>query len=431
MGKGRTVYNGFKVAAIIPFRNEAAHIGQVIEGIPDFVDFIIAVDDASTDGGLSIVDNHRVIKLTNSSSRGVGGAIMEGHLTAKRLGSQVDIVMAGDGQMDPAYLPSFLDEIAIGFDYVKANRFLKASHRDGMPLNRVIGNRILGLLTKIASGYLWISDPQNGYTAIRTSILDRMELKHIWPGYQFENDMLIHLNLIGAKIRELPIPARYGTEKSGIRLPSFIPFTFLFLVQRAFWRLWMKPRAKPLNQSSELYPPCYWDIVELDGTKATRTVLKWFAPSKGDRILDVGCGTGRYMAAFEKAGAEVVGIEPFSFPLAQARKRVKGELRQMSAENMLFPDASFDKVLFYHVIEHLEHPHVALNEIHRVLKDKGRLLLAFPNSNYLLFKLGLVKQSPQHLHRFTPSFNPTGFKVLEKKVFRFGFNVVMLLERET
>ena len=181
----------------------------------------------------------------------------------------------------------------------------------------------------------------------------------------------------------------------------------------------------------ELYPDSYYDVVELEGVAAERAALEWLDPKADDRILDVGCGRGRFMEAIEKTGAETVGIEFFTFPLEQARKRVKGELHLMSAEKISFPDSSFNKILCYHVIEHLEHPEFAFAEMHRLLRDKGRLLLSFPNSNYLPFRLGLLKQSPQHLQRFTPSLKPQGFIVLKKRVFRLGYNVVMLLENDS
>lgn len=182
--------------------------------------------------------------------------------------------------------------------------------------------------------------------------------------------------------------------------------------------------------SNELYPDSYYDVVELEGVAAERAALGWLDPKAGDRILDVGCGRGRFMEAIEKTGAETVGIEAFAFPLKHARKRVKGELHMMSAEKMSFPDCSFNKILCYHVIEHLEHPDLAFAEMHRLLKDKGKLLLSFPNSNYLPFRLGLLKQSRQHLQRFTSSLKPPRFIILKKQVFRFGYNVVMLCEKE-
>lgn len=179
----------------------------------------------------------------------------------------------------------------------------------------------------------------------------------------------------------------------------------------------------------EPYSHSDWGTQELDNSAATRTIFEWLAAKKGEKILDVGCGTGRFMEAMEEAGAEVIGIEMFPFPLEKARLRVKGLLHRMSAEDLSFPNSSFDKVLCNHVIEHLAHPQLAFAEMRRVLKEKGRLLLSYPNSNYLPFRLGLVKQSQSHIQKFTPSLRVPGFILLKKRVFRLGYNVVMLYEK--
>ena len=183
------------------------------------------------------------------------------------------------------------------------------------------------------------------------------------------------------------------------------------------------------GRRGELYDESYWGLNELDGTAATKAIMEWLDPKAGERILDVGCGTGRFMEAIEKEGAEAVGIELFRFPLEKARPRVKGLLCQMSAESLRFPDRTFDKVLCNHVLEHLEHPYEALSEMKRVLKDKCRLLLAYPNSDYVPWRLGLSKQSVTHLQRFTPSFRAPGFTLLKHQVFRLGYNVVSLYEK--
>ncbi len=230
------------VAVIIPAHNEAEHFIKVVSGIPGWVDEVILVDDASTDDTCEKVLRNQVMGfvpnhfryLRNDRNMGVGGAILAGHREST---SDINVVMAGDGQMDPAHLPDLLDAIIEGADYAKGNRFLRPDHTKGMPTNRVIGNRLLGLLMKPVSGYWRISDPQNGYTALRSSMLKKMECWHIWKGYFFENDMLIHLNVARAKVVDVAIPARYEGEKSQILLKEFTLLTLLLLSQRLLWRL--------------------------------------------------------------------------------------------------------------------------------------------------------------------------------------------------
>jgi glycosyltransferase involved in cell wall biosynthesis len=207
--------------------------------MPDFVDHIIVVDDASTDRTTEVAEgmgDPRVILIRHEENRGVGGAILSGHRRAVEVGAGVAVVMAGDAQMDPAHLPDLLDPIVEGrADFTKGNRFYSVDSFRGMPRLRIFGNIVLSFLTKLASGYWHMVDPQNGYTAIERTTLERLPLDRISEGYQFENDLLIHLNVLNARLLDVPIAARYGEEMSGIRLRRVIP-TMLSLLFRGFWR---------------------------------------------------------------------------------------------------------------------------------------------------------------------------------------------------
>ncbi|MEA1924687.1 MAG: glycosyltransferase family 2 protein [Candidatus Altiarchaeota archaeon] len=235
------MYRDKKVSVVIPAYNEEKLVGRVIETMPLFVDWIIVVDDASTDRtsrvAKSIRDN-RVIVLRHGRNQGVGGAILTGHRKALELGVDISAVMAGDAQMDPQYLPLLLNAlIDEDYDYAKGNRFLVRDSLKKMPKIRVLGNAILTFFTKLASGYWHIFDPQNGYTTIKTSVLKNLELDEISRRYEFENDMLINLNMRNYRVKDVAIPALYGNEKSGIRLYSFIPRTSLILMQRFLRRI--------------------------------------------------------------------------------------------------------------------------------------------------------------------------------------------------
>jgi len=239
------MYKSKKVAVIVPAYNEEDHIADVIRGIPEYIDFILIIDDCSTDKTPAIAqsfDDPRLNYFRNEKNLGVGGAILRGHEEALKLGSDIDVVMAGDNQMDPNYIPRLIDPIIDqDYDYVKGNRFLRNGHLRGMPPHRVFGNYALTFMTKVASGYWNIFDPQNGYTALKMSTFEYLDYPHITRKYQFENDILIHLSAIGAKVKDVPIPSKYHEESSSkIRMQSFIPQTLAFLTERFFWRFYQK-----------------------------------------------------------------------------------------------------------------------------------------------------------------------------------------------
>jgi hypothetical protein len=107
-----------------------------------------------------------------------------------------------------------------------------------MPHTRYLGNAVLSLLTKIASGYWHVADSQSGYTAIARSTLELLDLERIYARYGFPNDMLVHLNVINARVRDVPSRPVYGVgETSDIRLRRVIPAISWLLTKAFFWRM--------------------------------------------------------------------------------------------------------------------------------------------------------------------------------------------------
>jgi hypothetical protein len=147
--------------------------------------------------------------------------------------------MAADNQMDPADLERLVRPVARGeVDYAKANRLFTGEAWRVIPRHRYIGNAILSLLTKIASGYWHVADSQSGYTAISSGMLGQLDLERVYAGYGFPNDMLVHLNVWNARVRDFPSRPVYGVgERSGIKLRKVVPRISWLLVKGFFWRL--------------------------------------------------------------------------------------------------------------------------------------------------------------------------------------------------
>lgn len=235
------MYKNLRVAAILPCYNEEKLIAKTINTLPDFVDDIIAVDDLSNDGTWKIIQslakkNKRISPIHHAVNQGIGGSYISGF--EKALANDADLVftMAGDAQCNQDYMSNMIDTLLEEkLDYVKANRFVHLEELKQMPAFRRIGNTVITILTKFSSGYYSIFDSQNGYGVFTRKTLENLPTKNIGRRYDYENTLLISLSIMGARIKDEPVPAIYGDEESTI--PVFkTTLRALRVVWRGFWR---------------------------------------------------------------------------------------------------------------------------------------------------------------------------------------------------
>jgi glycosyltransferase involved in cell wall biosynthesis len=241
------MYKDKRIGVVVPAYNEQSQIRKVLETIPDFVDRILVVDDRSTDDTVRAVDEFRrespkgdrVHLVVHDTNQGVGGAIVTGYKRAVEEHLDIAVVMAGDGQMNPGDLPAVLDPVAAGeADYAKGNRLVTGEAWHKIPHYRYLGNAVLSLFTKIASGYWHIADSQSGYTATSRSVLERIPLNKLYKRYGFPNHILVMLNVYNCRVRDVEIEPVYNVgERSGIRLHRVIPCISWLLFAQFIWRM--------------------------------------------------------------------------------------------------------------------------------------------------------------------------------------------------
>jgi glycosyltransferase involved in cell wall biosynthesis len=286
------MYRNHTVGVVVPAYNEAGLVGDVLADIPAYVDRVYAVDDASTDETWAEIEAHadgeprigraaavddadapvgpdagdgghadhedeegdvrtgesppaasadggsdaRVVPIRHAENRGAGGAIKTGYLAARADRIDATVTIDADGQMDTDLLPRFLDPIVEDrADYAKGNRFLADTEQ--MPRFRLVGNRMLSLLTKIASGYWGVADPQNGYTAISLRALDAMDLEGMYEYYGYCNDVLVRLNRADMRVADVAQPAKYDEEESHIQYGEYVRKVSLMLLADFLGRL--------------------------------------------------------------------------------------------------------------------------------------------------------------------------------------------------
>jgi len=302
--------NNKTIAVVVPAYNEEFQIGMVIETMPDFIDRIVIVNDYSKDNTAKVVetyfqktenktsleikkndrfsdrgiystankvlwlknqkeikyfipseivnknpDKERIILINLQKNGGVGAAIARGYKWCKDYDIDCTAVMAGDGQMDPEELESICKPVVEeDVDYAKGNRLKHASAFDVIPRTRFIGNSLLSILTKIASGYWHVSDTQTGFTAISKNALNSINLYKIYPTYGMPNDLLVRLNIAYCTLKEVTIKPVYNVgEKSKMKVFKIIlPISFL-LFKSFYKRLWVKYLFKDFHPLFLLY----------------------------------------------------------------------------------------------------------------------------------------------------------------------------------
>lgn len=289
------MYQGKRIALVIPAHNEERLIGATLDGVPEYVDAILVVDDASRDNTARIVRERaardpRIELLSHTTQRGPGGAIVTGYQRALADGYDIVVVSGGDNQMPLEQMPRLLEPLVRGVaDYTKGNRFMRRNYAFAdippiMPKTRLIGNAIITALTKIASGYYKIADVVDGYTAINREALETIDWSKAWPGYGYPMDFLIRLNAYGFRVKDVPRRAIYlpGERQSQIKGLRYALRVSPMLVRGFFWRLWTKYILYNFHP----------------------LVLFYFA---GMLLLTLGLGLGLVLVYFQLVGIGVTG----------------------------------------------------------------------------------------------------------------------------
>jgi len=227
------MFQQLRIGVVIPAFNECAKIADTVAAVPDWVDHIFVVDDASADDTAGRVPaSPRVEVVRHAANRGVGAAISTGYRRALAAGVDVAVVMAGDGQMDPRDLPTLLAPIVDNTaDYVKGNRFLHPAVWREMPPARIVGNVLLSAATRVTSGYRHVFDSQCGYTAIHRRALEAIDLEVLWARYGYPNDLLSRLHVAGVRVTDVPVRPIYGDRwRSGINFGTALhPIPYVLL----------------------------------------------------------------------------------------------------------------------------------------------------------------------------------------------------------
>jgi glycosyltransferase involved in cell wall biosynthesis len=214
-----------RVGVVVVAYNAASTLAKVLERIPkDFrsrVKEVLVADDSSSDAtylvglGYSQVTKDLPLKvIRNPANLGYGGNQKVGYRWAIENGLDIVVLLHGDGQYAPEYLPAMVEPFQDpGIDAVFGSRMLRKgeARKGGMPLYKYLGNRVLTRIENWALGSS-LSEFHSGYRAYRVSALIKLNFEDYSDDFDFDTEIIIDMIDKSMHIQEIPIPTYYGDE---------------------------------------------------------------------------------------------------------------------------------------------------------------------------------------------------------------------------
>jgi glycosyltransferase involved in cell wall biosynthesis len=384
-----------KVAIFIVAFQAEHFIASVLDRIPprlrDLFSEILVIDDSSSD--LTFETARRsaeqlgfsnVTVLQTPFNRGYGGNQKLGYLHAIKQGFDYVVLLHGDGQYAPEYLPQIVN--ALGEDEpdaLIASRMIdrRGALRGGMPLYKWVGNQILTAIENKMLGSD-LSEFHSGYRAYKVDALRSIHFQLNSDDFHFDTEVLIQLLSTGRVVKEIPVPTFYGDEISRVNGLKYAANC-------------LKAVSKVrLGQAGLFYEPKFdfgvfdesgYRVKQADNTLHHEILSREWPPDW--RVADLGSSRGVLSAQLAEKVAHVTSADVERPPEAGAAEAIELDL-----------DGDFDRVLGRHqydcvlmldVLEHLKRPEEGVRKIGEILKPGGTLYASTGNIAFLVMRLSL------------------------------------------
>lgn len=211
------MYNGKRITVIIPALNEEKKIGQVIDGIPRFVDHVVVVDDGSTDRTGEIAREKGAVVYRHAFNRGVGAAFNSGRRLALELNDDIAVNIDADGQFNPEDIKTLIEPIVRGVaDFVTASRFKDVAFRPQMSKIKYWGNQVMSSMISRMTGQKFY-DVSCGFRAYSRESLLKLNL---FGNFTYTQETFLNFAFKNIPIVELPVQVRGRREHGKSRVAS-------------------------------------------------------------------------------------------------------------------------------------------------------------------------------------------------------------------
>jgi len=194
-----------EIIAAIPCFNEELFIGSVVLKTRDYADQVIVIDDGSTDKTALVAEKAGATVISHGSNKGKGAAVSTAFEYARKTGCKALVLLDGDGQHDPAYIPSLVKPVLEDkADMVVGSRHLQI--KSHIPRVRKWGQRILTFFTNLGSR-VKLTDSQSGLRAFSPKAMQAFSFAE--QGLSVESEMQFLANDASLRVTEIPMSIGY------------------------------------------------------------------------------------------------------------------------------------------------------------------------------------------------------------------------------
>ena len=392
-----------RVAIFIVSYNAERHIETVLARIPDWVAKSLAevfiIDDSSEDSTIQraataqwAAANAPLRVFSTPYNQGYGGNQRLGYLYAIARGFDIVVLLHGDGQYAPEYLPEILAEYSrpAGADAVYGSRFLNSRDaiKGRMPLYKFVGNRILTWLQNRIIGTN-LSEMHSGYRSYRTAALRKVPFEANNLGFAFDSDIIIQFAAAGLTIREVPVPTFYGDEICRVDGLKYAWACIKAACQYRLMRLEIfYDRKFDISTRTRKY-------TIKNSTTSLHHFIRNLPLEPSAKLLDLGGGDGSAVSlAHACRGVSVTVADQSTFVADEMGNQAAGHPNIQYVTANLDSDwtsnlqgARFDTVFALDILEHLNSPESAVSQIFSLMHPGGKLYASTGNIAFIVIRL--------------------------------------------
>lgn len=212
------MYANKKIIVVLPAYNAAKTLAKTVAELPNLVDEIILVDDASHDDTAEIAEELGLFVFRHQKNGGYGANQKSCYRLALERGADIVVMVHPDYQYDPrlvSYFASFIGDDY--FDVMLGSRIRSRQETlaGGMPLYKYYSNRFLTFVENLATGQN-LSEWHTGMRAYSSIVLRSLQLEKTSDDFVFDTQVLLQIAARKWRIGEIPVPVRYFPEASSI-----------------------------------------------------------------------------------------------------------------------------------------------------------------------------------------------------------------------